>query len=65
MAKGIADGRNVNDIAQPIDLWTSVIKPQNAQWLMRVHEIVWHERDLIVKGFRETGILKAVLDARM
>ena len=36
----------------------------HAQWLIRVQEIIRHEKDLIVQGFTKTGIAKAVWDGR-
>ena len=65
VADGEKSGRNIDDIVQSIDLRTSVIKPVHATWMMRVHDIMRQQADIIVKGFQETGILKAVADARL
>lgn len=65
VAKGIEDGDDVDAVARSIDLRTSAIKPEHGKWLMQVHDIVRQDRELIIKGFRQTGIFKAALDARI
>ena len=65
VGQAMEDGLSLDDTAKAIDLRTTSIKPTHAEWLMRVHDLVRLNRDLIVKGFVETGILKAVTDARM
>ena len=65
VANGEKNGRSIDDIVRGIDLRTSVIKPVHATWMMRVHDIMRQQVDIIVKGFQETGILKAVADARL
>ncbi len=64
VAAGVENGETVENIVKTIDLRTSSIKPVHARWLMNVHEIVRQERDIIEQGFQQTGILKAVADAR-
>ena len=65
VAEGIEEGGTFGDVVRSINLRTSAIKPVHATWMMRVHEIMCHDPDLIVKGFQGTGILKAVGDARL
>ena len=65
VADGEKAGRTIHEIVTDIDLRTSVIKPIHATWMMRVQENIRHQPDIIIKGFQETGILKAVADARL
>jgi len=65
VARGLDEGKALEDIAKSIDLRTAAIKPHHARWLMQTHSIVESEKEIIVKGFQNTGILKAVADARM
>ena len=64
VAAAVDEGKQIADIAQSIDLKTSTIKPVHGKWLIKVHNIIRHEQELIVQGFTKTGIAKAAWDAR-
>ena len=43
-----------------VDLRLSVMKPHGAKWLVELHEYLRSKPDIIINGFRETGILDCV-----
>ena len=64
VAAGMAEGKEISDIAKGIDLRTAVLKPIHAKWLIATQDIMRHEQEVIQKGWEVTGITKAVTDAR-
>ena len=45
---------------QAVDLCLSVMKPHGAKWLLELHEYLRSKPDIIINGFRATGILDCV-----
>ena len=43
-----------------VDLCLSVMKPHGAKWLVELHEYLKNKIDIVINGFRETGILDCV-----
>ncbi|XP_014663930.1 PREDICTED: uncharacterized protein LOC106806484 [Priapulus caudatus] len=64
VAQGIWEGREIADIAKGIDLRTAAIKPIHANWLMRVHDVLRRDREIVIKGWESTKILDAVRESR-
>ena len=60
----VQEGLGADDIAARTDLRTATIKPIHAQWLIRTQEIISNEVEVMKEGFRKTGIVQAVYDAR-
>ena len=57
--KGLREGKEVEDVK--VDFRLSAIKPIHAKWLMDVHAIMNEKSDLILDGFRKSGIFECLV----
>ena len=57
--KGLREGKEVEDVK--VDIRLSAIKPIHAKWLVDVHAIMNEKSDLILNGFRKSGIFECLV----
>ena len=57
--KGLREGKEVEDVK--VDFHLSAIKPIHAKWLMDVHAIMNEKSNLILDGFRKSGIFECLV----
>ena len=52
----LEEGKDIAQNAATVDLCTATIKPVQAQWVMRVYDIIRNEKDIIMQDFTKMGI---------